>query len=376
MSYGWSVAAEQWLREEMTRAPAKLNAVWWENLAARWNAGKPVREQHTGKAFGIRWSYMKRDAVAPFGGSPPFTEGTVKADLEHHGAGIQGANPAHPPALHVKKLHVHVPPAVTPASTNGMLTAVLYGDTHFPFHDESALRVVAQVIRTAQPDVVIHMGDLLDTYHLSRFDHDPKRMKGLQEEVDLARAHLAAFRVLAPKARFIYLEGNHEDRLRRALWSMPPHAQALMALEAVQGVLTWPKLLGLDELDIEFYAYGDQSKREFLPKFLVKHGNVVRKLSGYTARAEMDKYNKSGASGHTHRLGAFFHRDSNGNHIWAETGCTCLLNPEYAQDPDWQQGCVVMTFEPHTGAFQTELVYIHEGSAVFRGKWYDTKEEV
>src|SRR5690348_36968 len=30
--------------------------------------------------------------------------------------------------LHVKKLHVHVPPAVTPASSNGMLTAVLYGD--------------------------------------------------------------------------------------------------------------------------------------------------------------------------------------------------------------------------------------------------------
>lgn len=279
--------------------------------------------------------------------------------------------------LHVKKLHVHVPPAVTPASSNGMLTAVLYGDTHFPFQDDAALRVVAQVIRVAQPDVIVHMGDLMDCYHLSRFDHNPKRIHGLQGEIDMARAHLASMRLLAPKARFVYCEGNHEDRLRRSLWSMPPQAEALMKLDAVQGVLTWPKLLGLEELDIEFIPYGEQTKTPLLPKFLVKHGNVVRKLSGYTARAELDKYNKSGASGHTHRLcGGFFHRDSNGNHVWVETGCTCLLNPEYAQDPDWQQGCVVMTFEPTTGAFQAEPVYIHDGSAVFRGKWYDTRSNI
>lgn len=319
-----------------------------------------------GKAAGIQWSRIREG-----------TDKAPSAETTSEGAAVpsvpQGQANSPSPSLHVKKLHVHIPPSVAPAPTNGMLTAVLYGDTHFPFQDEAALRVVAQVIRVAQPDVVVHMGDLLDTYHLSRFDHDPKRMHGLQGEVDLARAHLAAFRLLAPDARYIYLEGNHEDRLRRALWSMPPHAQALMALDAVQGVLTWPKLLGLEDLDIEFYAYGDQSKREFLPKFLVKHGNVVRKLSGYTARAELDKYNKSGASGHTHRLGQFFHRDSNGNHVWMETGCTCLLNPEYAQDPDWQQGCVVMTFEPTTGAFQAETVYIHDGSAVFRGRFYDTK---
>lgn len=274
------------------------------------------------------------------------------------------------PSLHVKKLHVHVPPSVTPASSNGMLTAVLYGDSHFPFQDDRALQVVAQVIRVAQPDVIVHMGDAADTYHLSRFDKNPKRIHGLQAEIDAVRAHLAAFRLLAPKARYVLLEGNHEDRLRRALWNMPPQAEALMKLDAVTNNLTWPKLLGLDELGVEFIPYGEQSKRQILPRFMVKHGTVVRKLSGYTARAELDKYNKSGASGHTHRLGAFFHRDWNGNHVWVETGCTCKLDPEYAVDVDWQQGCVVVTFEEQTGAFQVEVVYIHEGSAVFRGNFY------
>lgn len=276
--------------------------------------------------------------------------------------------------LHIKKLHVHVPTAIDPAPNDGFVRAVLWGDTHYPFQDDAALALVAQVIRVVQPTVLVHMGDLLDCYHLSRFDKNPKRIHGLQAEIDMGRAHLAAMGLLAPTARKIFLEGNHCDRLRRTLWNMPPQAEALMALNAVTSNLTWPKLLGLDNIGWEFYAYGEQSKQMFLPKWLLKHGSVVRKLSAYTARAELDKYNVSGSSGHTHRLGMFFHRDHNGNHCWVETGCTCLLNPEYVTDPDWQSGCVVLTFEPTTGAFQAEPVYFHNKNALYRGHWYKAGE--
>jgi hypothetical protein len=109
---------------------------------------------------------------------------------------------------------------------------------------------------------------------------------------------------------------------------------------------------------------------DLLPKFILKHGNVVRKWSGWSAKGEWERYGKSGASGHVHRLGMFFHRDWNGNHVWAETGCLCSLNPDYMRDPDWQQGFVVASFERSTGAFQVEPVYIHRGNAVWRGKVY------
>lgn len=59
MSYGWSVAADDWLRAKMAHAPTKRSAAWWNLLAAEWNAGKALRDQHTGKAFGIRWSHLK-----------------------------------------------------------------------------------------------------------------------------------------------------------------------------------------------------------------------------------------------------------------------------------------------------------------------------
>lgn len=246
--------------------------------------------------------------------------------------------------------------------------ALLYGDTHFPYQDDAALAIVGQIATQLQPDTVVHMGDLLDCYRLSRFDKDPNRLETIQDEIDLGRAHLVQMRRRCPNANFILLEGNHLDRLRRVLWGLPGEAAFLHSLTAFKQAMTWPSLLGLADLDITFVPYGQESRHEFLPKFILKHGDVARKWSAQSAKAELDRYNRSGASGHTHRLGLYMHRDHAGNHIWLETGCTCDTQPEYTADPNWQSGCVVMTFDTATGAFQAETVYIHNGLAVWRGQ--------
>lgn len=141
-------------------------------------------------------------------------------------------------------------------------------------------------------------------------------------------------------------------------------------LDAFVDAITWPRLLQLDALGIEWVPIEEQTKQKIFPKFIVKHGSVVRKWSAWSAKGEWEKYGRSGASGHVHRLGVFMHRDHNGNHVWSETGCLCDLEPEYMQDPDWQNGFLVVTFERETGAFQMEPVYIHHGSALWRGKRY------
>jgi len=270
----------------------------------------------------------------------------------------------------IRPLGVPMPMAAV-APEGETSTALLYGDTHFPNQDDRALSIVGQIAAALKPDVLVHMGDLLDCYLLSRFDKNPERMESLQDEINMARQHLAQMRLLTPNSQFILLEGNHCDRLRRTLWNLEGTAKALTSLTNFRKSLTWPSLLGLSELGVTFAPYdGAQSKQKFLPKWILKHGTIIRKFSGYTARGEMEKYGRSGASGHTHRLGAHFHQDHNGNHCWVETGCTCSLNPEYMVDPDWQQGCVVLTFEPTTGAFQAEPIYIHNGLAVWRGRVY------
>lgn len=250
-----------------------------------------------------------------------------------------------------------------------LLTALLWGDVHIPFENPQTVSVVGQIAEILQPNYLIQMGDLGDCYHLSDFDQDPNRLHRLQDEIDGMRSHLVQMRMRSEKSQLIYLEGNHEDRLRRTMWKLKGPARALAQLNIVREALTWPSLLGLNELGVKFIPYDSrQAKQKILPKWILKHGTMVRKFSGYTARGEMEKYGRSGSSGHTHRLGMHMRSDHNGAHAWLETGCCCSLEPEYMPDPDWQNGAVVMTFEPQTGAFQAEPIFIHNGLAVWRGR--------
>ena len=268
------------------------------------------------------------------------------------------------------------PLAVTPSKPvarkqGRYLSALLYGDTHHPYHDERTLAVVEAIAKDLQPDVLVDMGDGVDCGHLSeKFKQNPMRVGGLQDEINLKRAQLARFRAAAPNARYIYLEGNHEERMRRTMWNLEGPAKALIQLDVVQKTLTWPTLLGLPEMYIEFYGYEEQTKQRLLPKFLLKHGTLVAQKSGATAIREMAKYGTSGASGHVHRLGVTWHRDHQGQHCWVETGCCASLEPEYTQDPDWQNGCVILSFESSTGAVQVEPVEIRDGHTLWRGKEY------
>jgi predicted phosphodiesterase len=269
----------------------------------------------------------------------------------------------------VKSLSVKIPKSA-PRKTGDTVTALEWSDSHFPFQDDGVLAIVQAIAEDMRPDFLVHKGDLLDARELSRFDKDPNRKESLQDEIDQARAHLATMRLASPGSTFVLLEGNHEDRLRRTLWNLEGPAAVLGQLTQFKKAITWPALLGLEELGIEFVPYGEQSKRNILPKFITKHGSLVRKASAATAAGEQAKYNKSGSSGHTHRLGVYYHRDSNGSHVWAETGCTCKLDPDYCVDPDWQNGCLFWTFDKRTGAATPEIIFIHNGIAVFRGKTY------
>lgn len=246
-----------------------------------------------------------------------------------------------------------------------------YGDTHFPFHDGRTLSVILSVVEEIQPKRIIHTGDIIDAYELSRFDRNPQRRISVQDEIDMARAHLLALRTAAPNAEITLLEGNHLDRLRKTLWTLPGTAAALNRLTDFQNALTWENLLRLDDLGISFMPYDNEVPEAVIPGLFVKHGSIVRTESAYTARAEMEKAGMSGISGHTHRLGAHYKTTASTRAVWVETGCTCLLQQEYVQHPNWQQGFVVMT-ENHADNVPTiELVKIADGSCGFRGRVYE-----
>lgn len=266
----------------------------------------------------------------------------------------------------VRPFQVKIPKAPSIKTSKGSFSAVVYGDSHFPFHDPAAIKVVRGIIQDVRPNVLLHDGDLVDCWSISRFDKDPTRRDTLQDNIDEARQHLAEMALIAPKSRRVLFEGNHENRLTRLIANLEGAARELPKLRIFQKSLTWPKLLELDTIGFEFVPEREQSRTPILPRLISKHGTVVRKWSGATARGEWEKYGRSGVSGHTHRLGDFKHRDHNGTATWIEAGCTCLLDPPYGVDFDWAQGCVVLTWNQDRRLMNSELINIRDGAALFR----------
>ena len=273
----------------------------------------------------------------------------------------------------VRPLAVPLPtPAIKVAGR--FQTALLYGDSHHCYHSQVTLDTVLAILKDGQPDVVVDMGDGVDAALLShKFKHAPTLRTTLQDEIDAKRVQLAQFREASPNATWIYDEGNHEWRLHTTMWSLEGPARELVRLDIVQTNLTWPKLLGLDDLHITFRPYDQQTQELHLPKFLLKHGSIVRKGAGNSGRGEMAKYNKSGSSAHCHNLSTIWRRDYDGQHLWVETGCTCDLNPPYTDFPDWQNGCVWLTFDTRQGAVQPEPIEIRQGTCMWRGQYYEPR---
>lgn len=261
---------------------------------------------------------------------------------------------------------VPVPQVAAPAVLRGWTRSMLYGDTHYPHQDDPAVGCVAAMFQASEAQRIIHVGDLLDCYGISRFSKDPNRRFSLQDEIDMARTHLHQMAQLNPSAERWLLEGNHEDRLRKVIWDMPGGAAELSRLTSFRKAMAWPELLNLGDIGWRFVPTHDQTRTPILPKLITKHGTVVRKWSGMTAKGEWERYGKGGLSGHTHRLGKFYHRDHNGSHLWMETGCTCTLDPDYMLDPDWQHGCVLVTHTRDGERYHVEDIYIQDGRAIWR----------
>lgn len=237
---------------------------------------------------------------------------------------------------------------------------VVVSDIHVPYHDRRALNLTLDIIEKLRPNIVHVLGDLLDCYQSSRFLTDPtKRKASLAYELRLARGILDEIRQASPRGATLEVYGgNHEDRLRKAKWGKVPELADLPEL-------TWPHLLQLRSGE-KWHPYSEVVRRG---KLWLHHGDVIRKHSGYTARALMVKTGGNVLCGHTHRLAHVYKTTWHGTFQGWENGCLCKLKPEYIiGPPDWQQGFSIIHFR-NRGNFNVEQIHIHKGRA-----WRGTAE--
>jgi len=247
----------------------------------------------------------------------------------------------------------------------GIEKHVNLGDTHGVFVDQPTWATVLDFIRDFKPDQINLLGDIADFYDISRFDKNPNRRVVLAKEIEFTRdVVLAELRRAAPKARIIWVEGNHENRLQRYLWSRAPEIASLPGLDMRQ-------LFRLPELRIQY-----TQKAIEVGDVNLTHGHMVRKHSGQTAKAMMDEWGKSVVHNHTHRLGAVYKTDRGGSYLAFENGCLCSMTPEYIPGvPNWQHGFSVGWVLP-TGRFHFEQITIVDGKFVYGGKFYGADDAV
>ena len=234
-----------------------------------------------------------------------------------------------------------------------MAKHVILSDLHIPFHDPAAISAAIARTKREKPVAIHLLGDICDFYAISRFLKEPERKLSLQGDLDNTKSFLFNLRRSFPKADIVYSQGNHEARLTKYLQGNTEELSVLRCLDIRE-------LLGLKDLKI---SYVPEHKPYRVGRLLLTHGQIVRKHSGYSAKAHFDKFGCSVLHGHTHRLGTHYHTDFETTHVAAENGCLCSLDPEYAIAPDWQHGCSIVSVSK-SGNFSLHQVPIVGGEAL------------
>ena len=256
-----------------------------------------------------------------------------------------------------------------------MRKALIIPDCHIPFECLDSYRImldVAQAVygkpNTKKPGLeeIVILGDFLDIYGLSRFDADPT-LGDLSElydrEIECGNVRLDELERRFPLAKKIYLEGNHELRMRRFLKTMAP---------ALRNRLTIFKELQIDKRPRFKWIPFDklQSYQVLGLEVYARHCPVA----GGTCANNAKQAGESILYGHTHQIGmGTFVNKITGKLIHAyNLGCLIDMKSkvfDYVPTrPNWAHGFGFVSGD--YGHYQVDIVEIKNKKAIFNGKVY------
>ena len=244
-----------------------------------------------------------------------------------------------------------------------------------PMHDRKAMDAVLRFIREVNPHYVVLLGDMVDFAPWStRFPRKPEYKQTTQPTIDELYWWLAEIRSSAPAAKIVYMAGNHEERMQKAMVEKLSEATYLTKVFEESPALSIRNLLRLDDLDIEYVGpYG--ADWWLWDRIRITHGNKVRSGGGATAMAIAKTARWSEVYGHVHKVEMMqktFHGPFGRNVITAMSpGCLCRVDgtvPGVSLSPDWQQGCGVATLDEKTEQVHMQVLPIYDGSLVYDGR--------
>ena len=211
----------------------------------------------------------------------------------------------------------------------------IINDIHFPFHNEYHLNRALDEIKEFDPDIIVLNGDVIDSPHLGKYLAHPNLKEHTDTQIALAWSLLSDLRKVHPNARIIYIEGNHDWRVKGYLIRNAPELYDEMWL---------PERLKLSDLNIEWvptkstvtkwtdaYIKIEDVYIGHFDKAVAKAGRTVQGIA-------MKKGNFNFVQAHIHRAAINFFTDMEGNRTFGmEVPCLCQP-PHYGNNNDEQVG--------------------------------------
>ena len=221
-----------------------------------------------------------------------------------------------------------------------------------------------KVGKSMKIDEVVILGDYADFYAINSHGKHPAKQQTLMDEVIIVIERLQQLRRSFPKAKIVFIEGNHEHRLARYIQNRCPD---------MYGVTSTDKILELSRFRIKFIPYGPGQQYPVLESDLkARH----EPLAGgkHVAQNTAEKAMCSVIFGHTHRLqeaqtvsldGKNYRGISSG---WLGDSASPVF--DYVKSHyQWAQGFSITRVFPD-GSFHNRLVHIIDYKCIVNGKLF------
>ena len=229
-------------------------------------------------------------------------------------------------------------------------------DRHHPESDPLVDQVAKDFIRDFKPTIRVAGGDWMCCDQCSTFDNESEFE--LKKEFEETNKALDDFKITH------YLEGNHEQRLRRVAGLVKKPLRSLCNLEAN---------LGLAKRKVQFLPWHTTRGILRLGHLKVLHGFYANE---YVARKTAEVYGTC-AFGHTHRFQVFQPKAAFDTRVGFAIGMMGKLEQTYtgSRPPmGWAQG-FAFGYIHSNGWFDLYPVRINAGRVTIEGKVYGTFTE-
>jgi hypothetical protein len=237
------------------------------------------------------------------------------------------------------------------------------------------MRCINAVLKDNKFDEVMINGDVCDFPYISRH---PKKLypEGiLKDYTEIGEIEYTKEQILQPlrlstNAKIRVRLGNHDERITKPQLLSEKQLAKLAVMYKNYNTTDYDKMLGLNTDD---FIYDDSTVYTYFDMFDVTHGLSLAKNA---PEMNIREYMSSGASGHTHRLHAYYKTNRKKPYVWVELGHTRIQEEvEYfptGKIPDWQQGFAVVNFTDFKNPrFYLETVSIIESRCYYNGVVYD-----